>query len=207
MLSPTTVSFSLLALVLGERPLRTGVWFYAGAFLATVAVGVAGALVIGDAAAGDHGSRPDWVSVVDIAAGVLLAGYGFRFLRQPPDDARRQAMIDRMSEVTSSPAIAIVAAGATLANPGGFIPIALKTISEMDPGRPGYVALWLVFTVVSLLPLGVAVVALAVMPVRTGRVLRRLRDWLLAHARTVAAGLILALAAALVGNGIAGLAS
>ena len=33
MLSPTTLSFSvlLLALVLGERPLRTGVWFYLGA--------------------------------------------------------------------------------------------------------------------------------------------------------------------------------
>jgi hypothetical protein len=26
MLSPTTLSFSVLALVLGERPLRTGLW-------------------------------------------------------------------------------------------------------------------------------------------------------------------------------------
>ena len=31
MLSPTTLSFSILALVLGERPLRTGFFFYLGA--------------------------------------------------------------------------------------------------------------------------------------------------------------------------------
>jgi hypothetical protein len=31
MISPTTVSFSVLALVLGDRPLRTGFWFYVGA--------------------------------------------------------------------------------------------------------------------------------------------------------------------------------
>ena len=31
MLSPTTLTFSVLVLVLGERPLRTGLWFYAGA--------------------------------------------------------------------------------------------------------------------------------------------------------------------------------
>ena len=32
MLSPTTVTFSVLALVLGDRPLRTGSFFYLGAF-------------------------------------------------------------------------------------------------------------------------------------------------------------------------------
>jgi hypothetical protein len=33
--SPTTLTFSTLALVLGKRPLRTGAWFYLGAFAAT----------------------------------------------------------------------------------------------------------------------------------------------------------------------------
>ena len=32
MFSPTTLSFTVLALVLGERPLRTGAWFFLGAF-------------------------------------------------------------------------------------------------------------------------------------------------------------------------------
>ena len=40
MLSPTTLFFSVLALVLGERPLRTGLWFYLGALSAMLGVGV-----------------------------------------------------------------------------------------------------------------------------------------------------------------------
>ena len=52
MLSPTTLSFSILALVLGDRPWRTGVWFYLGALSATLAVGVAAAFVLGNKAAG-----------------------------------------------------------------------------------------------------------------------------------------------------------
>jgi hypothetical protein len=51
MLSPTTLSFSVLALVLGDRPLRTGVWFYLGALSATLAVGVLAAFVLGNKAA------------------------------------------------------------------------------------------------------------------------------------------------------------
>ena len=35
MLSPTTLTFSIFALVLGDRPLRTGFLFYAGAVTAT----------------------------------------------------------------------------------------------------------------------------------------------------------------------------
>ena len=31
MLSPTTLTFSVLSLVLADRPLRTGIWFYLGA--------------------------------------------------------------------------------------------------------------------------------------------------------------------------------
>lgn len=51
MLSPTTLSFSVLALVLGNRPLRTGVWFYLGALSVTLAVGVLAAFVLGNKAA------------------------------------------------------------------------------------------------------------------------------------------------------------
>ena len=40
MLSPTTLSFSVFALVLGERPMRTGLWFFFGAFGVTLIIGV-----------------------------------------------------------------------------------------------------------------------------------------------------------------------
>ena len=69
-LSPTTLSFSVLALVLGDRPLRTGVWFYLGALGATLAVGVAAAFVLGNKAASTTSYPKSWVAVIDIVAAV-----------------------------------------------------------------------------------------------------------------------------------------
>src|SRR5262249_44343798 len=119
MLSPTTLTFCILALVLGDRPLRTGSWFYLGAFTATLGIGVVAAFVIGDKAASATPSSPKtWVAVLDVVAGVLLLGFVARALRRPPNPERQKSMIARMGAVASSPAIAVVAAGATLANPG-----------------------------------------------------------------------------------------
>jgi hypothetical protein len=93
--------------------------------------------------------------------------FSVRFLRRTRDPERAQHMAGQMSKIASSPWIAIVAADATLANPGGFIPIAMKDISETNPSTTGYIAEWVFFSVVSLLPLAVALIMLAVS--RTGR--------------------------------------
>jgi hypothetical protein len=206
MVSPTTLTFSVLTLVLSERPLRAGLWFYAGAFTATLGIGVIAALVLDDAAASSDPSSPrTWVAVFDVCAGVLLLGWVARVLRRPPDAARAAAMLEKMRSVTASPAIAIAGAGAMLANPGAFIPIALKNISELDPSRAEYFVDWLFFTVVALLPLAVALILLAVAPERATKTLTWAREWLELHARAIAAVLVVALALALLRNGIAGL--
>jgi hypothetical protein len=206
MLSPTTLTFSVLALVLGDRPLRTGAWFYLGALTATLAVGVAAAVVLGDTVASSHPNTPKtWVAIVDVVLAGLLVTYVVRALRRPRDPARVAGMVERMGTVASSPAIAIVGAGAALANPGGFIPIALKTISETDPSAAQYAVDWLFFTLVSLLPLALALVMLLVARTRTEGMLRAARTWLELHARTVAAAILLLLAGALARNGVAGL--
>ena len=207
MLSPTTLSFSVLALVLGDRPLRTGFLFYLGALTATLAVGVVAAFVIGDAAASNTSTPKTWVAVVDVVAGVLVALYVVRMMRRPPNPEQAASMIERMGKVASSPAIAIVGAGAALANPGGFIPLALKEISETDPSAAEYVVKWVLFTLVALLPLAVALVMLLVARERTVRVLTAARGWLERHARTIAAVLLFLVAAALLRNGLAGLTS
>jgi len=208
MLSPTTLSFSVLALVLGDRPLRTGVYFYVGALVATLGVGIVAAFVLGDVAASSNASTPKtWVAVLDIAAAVILVIYVVHVLRRPVDRERIEGMIAQMSKVASSPAVAIVGAGAMLANPGGFIPIALKSISETDPSAGGYIVQWVFFTLVALLPLAVALVMLVVARAATERRLRATRAWLESHARTIAAIIVLLLAAALLRNGIAGLAA
>jgi hypothetical protein len=112
-----------------------------------------------------------------------------------------------MSRVASSPAIAIVGAGAMLANPGAFIPIALKTISELDPSTAEYIAHWVFFTVVAVLPLLLAIIALIVRREWAERMLAAARTWLEANARTVAAVIVVLLALSLLRNGIAGLTS
>jgi hypothetical protein len=207
MFSPTTLSFSVLALVLGERPLRTGFWFYLGAFGATLAIGVVGAFVLGNAAAAEpHTSTPPtWVSVLDIAFAILIVFYVARISRRPADPKRAAGMIAQMERVASSPAIAIVGAGAALANPGGFLPVALKDISQLNPSAVEYCVLWLLFTVVALLPLLVALILLLVAREPTTRLLARARTWLERRARTLAFAIVLLLAAALLRNGIVGL--
>jgi hypothetical protein len=206
MLSPTTLTFSVLVLVLGERPLRTGLWFYAGALGATLGIGVVAAFVLGNAAA-DHtpGTPKTWVAIFDVVAGVLLIAWVVVRLRQPPNPKRIGGMIDQMQKVASSPAVAIIGAGAALANPGAFIPIALKNISELNPSASQYIVDWVFFSVVSLLPLAAALVLLLVAREWAERLLEGVRGWLERNARTVAAVIIVLLAFSLIRNGIAGL--
>lgn len=208
MLSPTTLTFSVLVLVLGDRPLRTGLWFYLGAFGATLGIGVVAAFVLGNAAASRTPSTPKtWVSILDLVFGAFLLVLVVQRLRRPPDPKRISGMVAQMEKVASSPAVAILGAGAALANPGAFIPIALKEISERDPTTTEYIVEWLFFTIVSLLPLAVALALLIVARDWTEGILGGVRRWLELHARTAAAVLVVLLAAALIRNGIAGLTS
>jgi len=207
MLSPTTLTFSVLALVLGEQPRRTGLWFYLGALTATLAVGVVAAFVVGDvAAAPESSSQPKtWVCIVDLVFGVIALAYAARLAQRPLAPEQEQAMIDRVSKVDSSPAVAIIGAGAALANPGGFIPIALKDISQLNPNAGEFIALWVGFALISLLPLAVALVMLTVARDGTLRVLHRARAWLTRNATKIGAVLIVVVGAVLIRDGIAGL--
>ena len=208
MFSPTTLTVTILALVLGDRPLRTGLWFFVGAFSITIVIGIAAAFVLGNVAASSDPSTPKtWVAVVDVVAGVLVIALVVRAARRPPNSERTTKLMNQMSRVASSSAITIVAAGATLANPGGFIPLALKDISELNPTAAQYAGLWLVFTIASMLPLIVALVMLVIAPDPTERVLNRARGWLDRRVRLIAGAILVLLAASLLSHGIAGLTS
>jgi uncharacterized membrane protein YeaQ/YmgE (transglycosylase-associated protein family) len=209
MLSPTTLSFTVFALVLADRPLRTGVWFFLGAFGVTLIIGIVAAFALGNAAApsGSSETPPTWVAIIDVVAGGLLLLYVVRALRRPRDPKRTSDTVEKMGAVASSPAVAIVAAGATLANPGGFIPIALKDISQLNPSAGEYIVLWLAFALISLLPLLAALVSLLLAREWATATLHTARTWLELHARTLAAAIIVLLAAALLRNGIVGLTS
>jgi Sap, sulfolipid-1-addressing protein len=78
-------------------------------------------------------------------------------------------------------------------------------ISQTNPSTGQYIVDWLFFSIVSLLPLLGAIVLSFVAPVWTQRKLQAVRDWLLHNARTIAAVIIVLLAATLLCNGISGL--
>ena len=206
MLSPTTLTFSVLVLVLGDRPLRTGLWFYLGALGATLGIGVVAAFVLGNAAASHTPSEPKtWVAVLDVLLALGLLVLVVVVLRRPPNTKRTESMLAQMQKVASSPVVAIVGAGAALANPGAFIPIALKDISELDPTATQYIVDWVFFSLVSLLPLATALLLLLLAPDWTRRRLGSVRTWLERNARNVAAVIVVLLALSLLRNGIAGL--
>jgi hypothetical protein len=114
-------------------------------------------------------------------------------------------MITQVQKVAASPIVAILGAGAALANLGAFIPIALKDISELNPSATQYIVDWVFFSLVSLLPLATALVLLLVAPDWTRRMLASVRIWLEHNARNVAAVIVVLLALSLLRNGIAGL--
>jgi hypothetical protein len=127
--------------------------------------------------------------------------------RSPGDPLHLDQALDRMSSLATAPILAVVGAGAVLANPGGFIPLALKDISETDPTAYGYAVQWIFFTVVSLLPLAVALLLLVVAEDWALRVLGGARRWLERHASTIFLVLLTLIAISLLRNGIAGLTS
>ncbi len=203
MLEPATLLSSVLALAVGDRPLRTGFWFYLGGLTVTLLVGVLAAFVLGNAAASHTPTPKTWVSIVTIVAGALLLGYAARLLLRPTNAAEMERITGRMNKVASAPIPAIIAAGAALANPGIFMLIAAKSISQLDPSTPQYLLDWAVFAVAALLPLGIALVMLLVARRFTEPRLIVARGWIERHAHAIIAIVLIGLAASLLRDGIA----
>src|SRR5262249_8067641 len=186
-----------------DRPLRTGLLFYLGGIGVTLAVGVAAAFVLGNVAAAPRSGPQTWGIVFDFIAGISLLAYAAWTIARTPDPAQTKANVERMRKIADAPAITILAAGALLANAGPFMLIALKNVSELNPSAIQYIIDWIVFSLASLLPLGLALVALLVAPGWTSPKLAGVGGWVERHARAIAAVVMFALAISLLRDGIA----
>lgn len=204
MLEPATLVSSVLALVIGDRPVRTGAWFYLGGLGVTLVVGVLAALVVGNAAASRTSTPKTWVSIISIVAGALAVAYAARLFRRPTDPAETKRLTDRMNKVASAPAPAIIVAGAVLANPGIFMVVAAKSISQLNPSTAQYLLDWALFAVVAMLPLGIALAMLLVARGFTTPLLIVARGWIERHSHAIMAVVLLGLGASLLRDGIAG---
>jgi hypothetical protein len=208
MLEPATLLSSVLALVIGDRPLRTGSLFYVGGLGVTLLIGVIAALVVGNVAASSTSTPKTWVSVVTTLAGTLVLGYAvWLLLHRRTGRDQMGSVAERMNKVASAPAPAIIAAGAALANPGIFMLLAAKSISQLDPSTAQYFLDWALFAIVALLPLAAALLMLLIAPGFTEPRLITARGWVERHGRTIIAVVLLGLAASLLRDGITGLTS
>jgi hypothetical protein len=206
MLEPATLLSSVMALVIGDRPLRTGSLFYVGGLGVTLLIGVIAALVVGNVAASPTSTPKTWVSVVTALAGALVFGYAlWLLLHRGRGRDQMLRVAERMNNVALAPAPAIIAAGAALANPGVFMLLAAKSISQLDPSTTQYLLDWALFAIVALLPLAVAVLMLLIAPGFTQPRLITARGFVERHARTIIAVVLLGLAGSLVRDGITGL--
>jgi threonine/homoserine/homoserine lactone efflux protein len=205
MLEPATLLSSVLALVISQRPLRTGSWFYFGGVGVTLLVGVFAAFVVGNVAASRTSEPKTWVSVVTTVAGALLLGYAVWLLLRRRNTDQTAGITKRMEKLGAAPAPAIILAGAALANPGIFMLVAAKSISQLDPSTAQYVLDWALFAFVALLPLAIGLVMLLVAPKFTEPRLIVTRGWVERHARVILAVVLLGLAGSLLRDGITGL--
>jgi hypothetical protein len=205
MLEPATLLASVLVLVISQRPLRTGSLFYVGGLGVTLLIGVIAAFVLGNVAASHTSTPKTWVSVVTVLAGALLLLYVLKLFFRPGDSGQTASVTERMNKVASAPALAIIAAGAVLANPGVFMLLAAKSISQLDTTTAQYVLDWALFALVALLPLATALLMLLIAPGFTNPRLITTRGWVERHARTIIAVVLLGLAASLLRDGITGL--
>lgn len=206
MLEPATLLSAVLALVISQRPLRTGGWFYLGGLSVTLLIGVLGAFLLGNAAASRTSEPKTWVSIVTVVAGALVLIYAVRTFLRRKDRQQITDLTERMNKVAAASALTIVTSGAVLANPGVFMLIAAKSISQLDPSTARYLADWALFAVVALLPLGIALLMLLLAPGVTKPLLASARRVVERHGLTIIAIVLLGLALSLLRDGIVGLA-
>lgn len=133
--------------------------------------------------------------------------YVVRLFLQRKDYEQMADVRERMNKVASASALTIIAAGAVLANPGVFMLLAAKGISQLDPTTAQFVIDWALFATVALLALGVTLLLLLLAPVFIQPRLVTARGLVERHSPTILAIVLLGLAVSLLRDGIAGLAS
>ena len=206
MFEPATLLASVAALVVGSRPLRTGFWFYVGGLGLTVLIGVAAAFIVGDAAASGSSSSPKtWVSILTLVAGVAALVYAVVMMRRPVTEEEIAKTHERMAKTDTASVPALVGAGAVLANPGVFMIVALKNVSQLNPSTAQFILDWVLFALVALLPLGLALLMLAVAPRRAEPILAAVRTRVERHSHQIVAIILVGLAGAMLRDAIVAL--
>ena len=175
-------------------------FFLAGGMISSVSIGLAIVFVLQGSSRFFAGSSPPVDPIVYFGAGVLtlvLAGIVRR--RPPAHDAADDAgagtgRVSRLLARSDHAPIAFVAGLALNVVPGVWYLVALKDITESGYSKAEVVAVIVAFCVIQYALIEIPLLGFAFAPTRTTDLSRRFSGWLSANTRTVAVGVLVAVA-------------
>jgi hypothetical protein len=190
-------------LLASDRPLRLGLSFLLGAATSLTIVGVLVITVLqgvglndSDASSARGGFR------VGFGTAMLVAAW-FLWRRPRPKDPKPEP--SWKSRLRGARPFAVYLAGALFYSPSGSYLAAVQQIATSDSGWPWGVQLAVVISIV-LITVEVPVLAYALKPEATRRVLRAVEGWLEVHGRDALVAILLIIGGYLVVDGIVTLA-
>jgi threonine/homoserine/homoserine lactone efflux protein len=200
---------AVVVMLVSRRGRANGPAFVAGWVLGLAIVGAIVLAVASGAGASDSGEPAAWVSIVELALGVLLLLVGAREWRGRPRDDGEASMPKWMSALETFTPVKASGAGALLAglNPKNALlavsGAAAIASTGIDTGQQ--VVAYAVFVLIATAGVGTPVVLALVMGDRSRKLLDGIKDWMAANNAVIMAVLLLILGVKLIGDGISGL--
>jgi hypothetical protein len=208
-LSPLPIVAVVLVLVT-PRARVNGLAFIAGWLFGLAVIGVIVLGLAGPTDASEGGQPATWVSILQLALGVLLLLVAVRQWRGRPAVGEEGATPKWMGAIDRLTPGKALGAGALLsgANPKNLLLAvgAGAAIAQTGIAAGQQAIAYAVFAIIGTLGIGVPVILFFVLGDRSGPVLDRLKSWMTQHNAAIMAVLCLVIGAKLIGDALRGLA-
>jgi threonine/homoserine/homoserine lactone efflux protein len=203
--APVVAVVTAVILAQSRRPLLSAWVFTAGAAALVIVFAVVALAIAGGSGAFDNGNS-EAGAIVDLVLGAVFLALGILAIFSSEDEEKENAQREQVQRVATAGLGGMLVAGvvAQVINVDALAVFtgALKEIAEADVSiGEGAVAV-LVALAVMLLPYYGPAVFYAVSPARSGKVLRRMSEWLLGHSRGLEIVVGLGFGAVFLGKGI-----
>jgi threonine/homoserine/homoserine lactone efflux protein len=209
-LSPTPI-IGMVMMLTTPRTAANGLMFFGGWFVGVVLVGAALLALSGQAEASEGGWPAAWVSWLKLLLGLLLLWLAVRQWRARPaaeDEVPLPKWMGLLQDVTPIKAGGVAVLVGPL-NPKNLVLIAggVAAVAEVGISGSETALVWLLFTLIASLGVGVPLALYLLMGDGARRTLDSLKDWMVRNNTAVMAVLCLVFGVLLVGNAIAALSA
>lgn len=200
-----------VVLMLGTpRASANGLAFLAGWILGLAGAGALFLAISGGADPGEQGAPADWVSILKIAAGLVLLRVAARQWRGRPrtgEPAEMPAWMQRVDSITSAKALGLAIVLSAL-NPKNLLLViaAAAGIAQSGASTGAEAVALAVFVAVATIGVGAPVAIYFALGERSKQVLDELKDWMSHNNAAIVTVICLVIAAKLFGDALSALA-